>query len=73
MKLEFSKGQQVLVTVIEVQAGNDLLVSHRGKLFLVHNDSGRRFVVNEKIHLFVSSLSPLVLAFERKSKLDVSV
>ncbi|MCE3009246.1 MAG: hypothetical protein LW875_01370 [Proteobacteria bacterium] len=73
MKLEFKKGQRIRVSVIELQTGNDLLVSFQGNLMLVHNDSGKKFAVNDQMILIVASINPLILKFESKSSLDVSV
>jgi len=63
------KGQNLPVTVIEIQEDRQILVSYRGELFRVKNTSGRRFDIGEKIVLVVAHTNPLEFSLAGQQRL----
>jgi hypothetical protein len=55
----FRKGQIIWVEVIEIQAGEQLLVSYEGQLIPVQNSTSRRWNRGDRLKLSVYNLNPI--------------
>lgn len=64
-----SKGQRILVSLVEIHEQNNLLVEYKGDLFRVRNTSGKRFEIGDRISLVVSQMSPLEFSLVGEQRL----
>lgn len=62
-----TRGQVVFVKVVEVQEATGLLVTYRGELLLVSNQSNKEYSQGDVLRLRVGSISPLSFTIEDSS------
>lgn len=53
------RGKRIRAQIVEVQSGDQILVSYQGQLLRVTNQSGKKLKKNQYLDLLVTSESPL--------------